>query len=150
MLIYIGEHASLHHTLKKKINKNNNTHSHTVVQIYTVTLTDQTQTLVWQRWNIIYLKYADWTKWESSCQVCTLIEVQLKLNLKPEYWQRVKYKTLSFPFFIIFFLHKLFQKFSLPVQILHHPDSPLSKPPSKCNISQRELQYNTGTGEKTP
>lgn len=81
--------------------------------------------------------------------MCTLIEVQLKLNLKPELWQRVKYK-MSFLFFFFhyyFFLHKLFQK-SPSLSNITLWLCLLSNPPSKCNISQRELQYNTGTGEK--
>lgn len=93
---------------------------------------------------------------KSSWQVCTLIEVQLKLNLKPAKWQRVKYKMLLLLPFHFFSLHKLFQKnkksekkkekVDLPDQILHHPVLTL---PSQYNVSQRELQYNTGTGENT-
>lgn len=64
-----------------------------------------------------------------SWQVCTLIEVQLKLNLKPALWQRVKYKMLSllpFSFFSTQILsqnekQKQKQKNYLPNQILHHP-----------------------------
>lgn len=82
--------------------------------------------------------------------MCTLIEVQLKLNLKPEYLQRVKYKTLSYPFFLFFFFTQTLSKVFFPIQILHYSFVTRSPHPSMCNISQRELQYNTGTGENTP
>lgn len=130
MLIYIGEHASLHHTLfKKKMNKNK-TQSHSRPNLHSHThRPDSNASVVMLKHN--YLKYADLTKWESSCQVCTLIEVQLKLNLKPEYWQRVKYKMLSFPFFIFyFFTQTLFQNLPPLSNITPpSPDSPLSKAP---------------------
>lgn len=105
-IIYLGEQASLHHTYKTpKIHSHPNLQSHSPTRL---------KRLVWQSWN--YLKY-DWTKWKSRCQVCTLVQVQLKLNLKPEYWQRVKYKMLSF--FKLFFFFTHFQTFST-LQLLHH------------------------------
>lgn len=157
MLIYIGEHASLHHTLKKKEKtKETKTQSHSRPNVHSHTHRPDSNASV-ATLKHIYLKSSDWTKWERSCQVCTLIEVQLKLNLKPEYWQRVKYKTLSFPFFCnSFFCCFFFCRFfsytnsfkNLPPRSNITPPIPdFPTPPSKCNISQRELQYNTGTGE---
>lgn len=106
-VIYLGGHASLHHTWK--------TNSQPFK--FTITLTDQTQTLSVAKLKHIYLKY-DWTKWK-RCQVCTLVEVQLKLNLKPECWQRVKYKNAVIPFFKLFFFFTHFQKFPT-LQLFHH------------------------------
>ena len=165
--IYMGNMPSCT-TLKKTtkpthIHARTHVHTLTLIQIYSHTSLahrpDSNASVATLKH--IYLKCADRTKWESSFQVFTLIEVQLKLNLKSEYWQQVKYKMLSFPLFFPFFFsitfffffcppkHKIFFKTSLPFQILHLPLlTCLFLTPSKCSISQQELQYNTGTGEK--
>lgn len=88
-----------------------------------------------------YLKFAIWTKWESSCQACTLTEVQLKLNLKPDYWHRVKYKNAVCCFILLFFLNTTFK--NLPPRSNITP--PIAHLPTKLPWSVIQADENCNT-----